>query len=152
MIISSIYNLKQLNNIIDYLDGAIIMAPSFAINYGDIDIDLAVNTLKSKNKKVILGIDKIFTEEEIDYATKFIDKYKNDIDIFFYVSDLGLVEYAKLNNIESRIIYDPKTFITNYLDANVYKSFGIDALGISNEITLEDSSLIASCISYIFIE
>ena len=138
MIISSIYTNEELNNIASYLDGAILMAPRFAINYSDLDLDLAIKHLKDNNKKIILGIDKIFTEDEIDSGIEFINKYKNDSDISFYVSDLGLIKYAKDLKIESRFIYDPKTMITNYMDAKVYKSFGIDALGISNEITLED--------------
>lgn len=137
MIISSIYNNEQFN-ITNYLDGAILMAPRFAINYGSLDIDYGINYLKEHGKKVILGIDKIFTENEINEGIEFVNKYKDDALISFYVSDLGLIEYAKSLNIESRFIYDPKTMITNYLDALVYKSLGIDSLGISNEITLED--------------
>lgn len=142
MIIGSIYKEEELNNI-DYLDGAIIMAPKFAINYDNINLDEAINLLLSKNKMAIIGIDQIFTEDRINDALSFLSMYKDNKDIYFYVSDLGLINFAIDNNIESRFIYDPKTMITNYMDAEIYHNLGIKALGISNEITYLDAKLIS---------
>ena len=138
MIISSIYNKGQLNNIINYLDGAILMAPRFAINYGDINLDEEIELLKKHNKMIIIGMDKIFTESELKDAVGILNNYINDKDIYFYVSDLGLIYFAMENHIQNRFIYDPKTMITNYNDAKIYSSFNINALGLSSEITLED--------------
>ncbi len=141
MIISSIYNEEELNNI-NYLDGAIIMAPKFAINYGNINLDKAINILLNQNKMAIIGMDQIFTEERINEAISIIDKYLDNKDIYFYVSDIGLINHGIEKKEISRFIFDSKTMITNYEDAKIYSSFGMNALGLSNEITYKDALLI----------
>ncbi len=138
MIISSIYNNLELKNNIDYLDGAILMVPFFAINYeNNLDIESAIEVLKKKNKLIILGIDKISREKEFVDIKSFIEKYKDDNEILFYSSDLGIINLCMDLNIISRLIYDPKTMITNTEDAKCYLDFNLNSLGISNEITLD---------------
>ena len=136
-LISGIYNQKQLNKYLDFIDGAILMVPHFSLVYEDLDVDKAISLLRKNNKTIILSMNKIFTEDEIDEAYKFLDKYKDE-DVLFYVADLGLIKYAKDNNILGKLIYNPETMITNYLDLSVYMGFNLDAYGISNEITIED--------------
>ena len=140
-LISGIYNDKQLNKYLDFIDGAILMVPHFSLVYEDLNLKNAISVLKKRDKVIILSLNKIFTEDEIDDAYKFLDEYKND-DVLFYVADLGLIKYAKDNNILDKIIYNPETMITNYLDLSVYMSFNLDAYGISNEITLSDLKII----------
>lgn len=136
-LISGIYNDKQLNKYLDFIDGAILMVPHFSLVYEDLDLNKAISKMKKLGKTIILSLNKIFTEDEIDEAYKFLDEYKNE-DVLFYVADLGLIKYAKDNNILDKIIYNPETMITNYLDLSVYMGFNLDAYGISNEITIED--------------
>lgn len=136
-LISGIYNDKQLNKYLDFIDGAILMVPHFSLVYEDLDLNKAISKMKKLGKTIILSLNKIFTEDEIDEAYKFLDEYKNE-EVLFYVADLGLIKYAKDNNILDKIIYNPETMITNYLDLSVYMGFNLDAYGISNEITIED--------------
>ncbi|MDE6584716.1 MAG: U32 family peptidase, partial [Anaeroplasmataceae bacterium] len=56
----------------------------------------------------------------------------------FYITDIGLGHLLKGLGLIERTIFDPKTMITNHLDAEIYASYGFHALGISNEITLKD--------------
>ena len=136
-LISGIYNDKQLNKYLDFIDGAILMVPHFSLIYEDLNVDKAIKELKKASKTIILALNKIFTEDEINNAYEFLDKYKNE-DVLFYIADLGLIKYAKDNNILNKMIYNPETMITNYLDLKVYMNFNLDAYGISNEITIND--------------
>lgn len=136
-LISGIYNDKQLNKYLDFIDGAILMVPHFSLIYEDLNVDKAIKELKKASKTIILSLNKIFTEDEINNAYEFLDKYKNE-DVLFYIADLGLIKYAKDNNILNKMIYNPETMITNYLDLKVYMNFNLDAYGISNEITIND--------------
>ena len=138
-IISSIYSLDELNIIINEIDGGIIMIPSFSLLYkNNFNFEEAIKLLKNKNKKIILALDKIYQPFEIDNVEKFILKYKDLNYIYFYITDLGVYEILKGLNIEARSIYNPYTMITNYLDLDVYKNLGCDALSLSLEITLKD--------------
>lgn len=136
-LISGIYNQKQLNKYLDFIDGAILMVPHFSLIYEDLNVDKAIKTLKKADKVTILALNKIFTEDEIASAYEFLDKYKDE-DVLFYIADLGLIKYAKDNNILNKMIYNPETMITNYLDLSIYMNFNLDAYGISNEITIND--------------
>ena len=136
-LITGIYNNKQLNKYLDFIDGAILMVPHFSLVYEDLDLDKAIDKLQKRDKTIIISLNKIFLENEIDDAYKFLDKYKN-MNVLFYIADLGLIKYAKDNGILNKMIYNPETMITNYLDLSVYTSFNMDAYGISNEITIND--------------
>ena len=115
------------------------MIPSFSLLYkNNFNFEEAIKLLKNKNKKIILALDKIYQPFEIDNVEKFILKYKDLNYIYFYITDLGVYEILKGLNIEARSIYNPYTMITNYLDLDVYKNLGCDALSLSLEITLKD--------------
>lgn len=137
-IISSVYSNSQLNKIIDIADGFILMIKPYSVCYGDIDIESAIKLLKSKNKMIILGLNKIYHPNDIDDLNKLLDKYKDDSSIYFYLSDLGACNLCIDKNISNRVIYNPETMITNYLDLSVLQQFKFDAYQMSSEITLED--------------
>ena len=75
---------------------------------------------------------------------KVINVYKEYLnsDVLFLVSDLGALNEGIKLGIENRIIYNPETMITNYLDFNEYSSLGVLSCGVSSEITLSDLKLI----------
>lgn len=56
----------------------------------------------------------------------------------FYITDLGMAHILKELGAISRVIYDPITMIPNHLDALEYSSYGFYAVGLSNEIPLND--------------
>ncbi len=136
-IISAIYNNEQLDKLINYADGFILMIKPFAICYGDIDLDSAISKIRSNNKKIILGLNKIYHPEDIDDLSKLIDKYQAE-DIYYYFSDLGACNLCIDKGLNNKIIYNPETMITNYLDLSVLQTFNFDAYQMSSEITLND--------------
>lgn len=75
--------------------------------------------------------------EEMALAKAHLERYF-DLPCSFYITDLGLLYYLLEEKMEERIIYDPKTLLTNAMDIAVWSDFNVNQLGISSEITLED--------------
>ena len=139
-LLSVIYNNDDLDNLINYADGFILMIKPFSICYGDIDLDETISKLRKNNKKIILGLNKIYHPDDIKELDELLNKYQSD-DIYYYFSDLGACNLAINKNLSSKIIYNPETMITNYLDLSILQSFNFDAYQMSSEITLNDLKL-----------
>lgn len=136
-LITSIYQNEQLKNLAPYLDYALLESKEASLNYKDLDLNWAIKYCKDNGIKIILSMDKIYQPSTILFADEFLEKYKDIID-YFYVTDLGVCNLAIKKNIENKIIFDPKTMITNSLDFLVYASYNFHALGISSEIKVSD--------------
>ena len=89
----------------------------------------------------ILQWDEMVLPEEIENYRTQIELTKN-LGCMYYITDLGLAHLLKKANILDRVIFDPITMITNSLDAKEFQDYGFHAIGLSNEITLEDTKQI----------
>ncbi|MCR5113934.1 MAG: U32 family peptidase [Acholeplasmatales bacterium] len=139
-LVTSVYTMDEIEYLKDSIDYALVAVPHMAVNYKDIDIDKAIALLKSLNKGIILNINRIMHPSDLSSVEAIMTKYK-DLDLMFYVSDLGAVAIARKLGIVNKVIYNPETMITNYLDLNEYYSLGVNACGLSSEITLKDVKL-----------
>ena len=148
-LVTSIYTLDELKKLNDKLDYALIHIPNLSVNYKNIDINEALDYCNNHNIKPILSLNRIFHPKDLDEVTKIIDEYKNT-NAMFYIADLGALNLFLENGIINRVIYNPETMITNYLDMNEYHSFGVDSVGISSEITLNDLNRISEINNNIF--
>lgn len=138
MLTISIYDNDSLNKYYSYADACLLMVPKLAISYKDLNIDEAILLCHKNNIIPILGINRIMHPDDLKNVFDFIEKYKNQ-NVLFYVSDIGLMEYAKENNISSLFIYNPETMITNGLDLNLYNNLlNPNAIAMSLEITIND--------------
>ena len=136
-IISAIYSNDELNNLISYADGFILMLKPFSVCYKeDINLDLALDLIKKNNKKAILGINKIHHPSDILEIKEFLKKYNSGV--YYYVSDLGVCNILIEMGLSNKIIYNPETMITNYLDLGLLNECHFDAYQLSSEITLND--------------
>ena len=149
-LVTSIYTLEELELLRDKLDYALIHIPHYSVNYKDINIDKALDYCFNNMIKPILSLNRIFHPGDLEGVEKLISKYKNNNEVLFYIADLGALNICIKNNIISRVIYNPETMITNYLDMNEYYSFGVDSIGVSNEITLNDLNKISEVNNNIF--
>ncbi len=138
-LVTSIYKIENINLLKDYLDYALINVPKYSINYKDIDVDKAVKLCDENNIKVILSINRIMHPGDLNNVEELINKYK-DKDVLFYIADLGVLNILKKYDLLNKVIYNPETMITNYLDLKLYNDMVL-ACGVSNEITLEDLKL-----------
>ena len=144
-LITSIYTKEQLNHLKDYLDYALLESKEASLNYKDLDLMDAIGFCKNNSIGIVLSMDKIYQPKTINTAKEFLEKYK-DLCNYFYVTDLGVCNLAIKLGIANKIIFDPKTMITNSLDFSIYASYGFHALGISSEIMLKDTlAIIHKC-------
>lgn len=137
-IVSSIYTNEELNEYISYIDAALLMLPSYSMVYENLLLDDAINKLRENNKKIILCFDKIMHPSDMKEVKPFILGFKEEKDIYFYVTDTGLLNYLLDLGLNKRIIYNPITMLCNAKDLSIFNSFGI-SLALSEEITLNDT-------------
>lgn len=141
-LVTSIYTLGEIVILKDYIDYALVQVPHLSVYYKDIDVKVAVYLLHKYKKNIILNINRIMHPSDIEKVKELYKEYLDDKEVLFLISDLGCYNEAIKLGIENRIIYNPETMITNYLDYSEYKSLGALSCGISTEITLNDLKLI----------
>ncbi|MBQ3254083.1 MAG: U32 family peptidase [Acholeplasmatales bacterium] len=136
-IVSSIYNIQELNNNIKNMDCALLMIPNISLVYDDLDIELALNICNSNNVIPIIALNKIYQPYELDNIKNILSKYANG-NVYFYISDIGVANIGIKMNIINKMIFNPETMITNTCDLIEYKNLGFDSLAMSHEITYKD--------------
>lgn len=137
-IVADINSLNQFNILKDYVK-YIIVEDEYLSSYKYLNLD-SVTIIKYANMNNIMPIvrlDSLIHPDKVKIVEERLNFYK-DLNCLFLVTDLGVCNIAMRLKLSSRIIYDPKTLITNSLDAKMYSNFGFNALGLSLEITLAD--------------
>ena len=106
-----------------------IFAP-FYFNYEDVK-------KSCKDKTIYLLLNAMIHENNLDDFKLEINKLI-DLPIKFIVQDLGALNYLLKVADSRRIIFMPYTLICSTMDALMYDKLNLDAIGLSNEITLDD--------------
>lgn len=135
-ITASIYNLKQLNKLIKYVDACVLYTKEASLVYEDLDIDKAISLCISSNITPIIAINKMLYPADIAYIEQLIMKYKDKA--LFLATDIAVYNIANKLNCVDKIIYDPQTMITNYLDLIEYSNLGFNSISMSLEIPIKD--------------
>lgn len=134
-LVTKINNINDLECIAKY--SQCIMLPNELVNLEN------VNKILSFNIKPILMFNLMVHPLEVEDLTNKLLEYK-DLDVMYYITDLGMARALKNNGLIDKTIYDPITMITNSLDAKNYYDYGFDAISLSNEITIKDLNTIIS--------
>ena len=137
-LVCPIYKNSELNSLVGYVDSVILMVPHYSYIYDNLDLDSAIEFCKKNNIETILSITRVFMENELNEIADFIKKHKN---FKFLISDLGVLETMMDLGLEKNIIYDPTTLVCNSMDLNIYASLGLNAVGMSSEIPINDIKL-----------
>lgn len=135
MLVSAIYNMKELNKLNGLIDGAILNNKKYSLIYDELNLDLAYSFCINNNILPIISLNKMFYPNELEEIKDVFNKYDK---AKFLITDLGLFNIAKSLKIENKLIYNPETMLTNYLDLELYKNLGFDALAMSLEIPFSD--------------
>jgi len=134
-LVSAIYNLKQLNKCLEYIDGAILNNKDTSLIYEDLDLDKAILLCKNNNVLPIISINKMLYPDDLNFIKQFMNKYKDNL---FLATDIAVYMIALELDIVDRIIFDPQTMVTNQLDLKEYSNLGFDAVAMSLEIPITD--------------
>ncbi|MDD3999494.1 MAG: U32 family peptidase [Bacilli bacterium] len=139
-------DLKSIKNISRYqVDGLVFASTDFSCGNDGIfsysEIKKIVEYCHNNKLISILNIDRIIEEDELSFLSTSLELFL-ELGIDYYLfSDFAIFEYFQKKREEKRLIYDPKTLITNFEDALYYKEIGIQ-VAISNELTLQEISSI----------
>ncbi len=138
MLVSAIYNMKELNKLNGLIDGAILNTEKYSLIYDDLNLDLAYSFCLNNKILPIISLNKMFYPNELNEIKDIYLKYEKAL---FLITDLGLYHIAKELKMENKLIYNPETMLTNYLDLELYASLGFEALSMSLEIPFSDVAI-----------
>lgn len=93
-------------------------------------------------EKVILNLNKVFHESELESLKELLTTISNNVFFGIVFSDLSVYMISKELGIKDKLIYDPNTLMTNYMDFNFWKEKGIFGVFVSPFLTKEDLNLI----------
>lgn len=136
---------------IDYLDKDIdsfiislkkySMGEEYTLNIEE--MQEAINTIKRSKKNIYVNINYIPDEDQLnDFKKDFENILKLDADAFV-VSDFGILNMFKKNNILDRVIFSPQTYICNMHTAEFFSKMNIKKMVLSNELSVEEISKIS---------
>ena len=138
-VLLTLSDINKLDKVLICKPDGLIFGQDFStrFNYSISDFE-KINAFCLKNNfKRYLSIDAFINEEDkidlINYLLYIKDKNFDGI----YFSDLGIINLAKTLNIESKLIYDPDTLMTNSLDIAFYLKQGIDVV-VARELEVEE--------------
>lgn len=150
-------DLKSVDNIDKYnADGFIVSTIEYSCHndycFSLDEISKISNYCSSYNKILIVNIDRIIEQDELDLIKKYIDELlKINVDYFIY-GDMAIYAYFKLKGLENKLIYDPKTLITNSHEAEFFKKLN-NLVFINNELTLDELveiSKVGNCLMEVY--
>lgn len=135
-------DLKSIELIDKYnVDGYIISSEEYSC-YNDkcftYDEMKYISEYSHKNNKLfIVNIDRIIEEDELDGVKTYIEKlFELKVDYFIY-GDFSILKFFKEKNLTHKLIYDPKTMITNFYEADFHNRYN-SLVAINNELTLDE--------------
>ncbi len=104
-----------------------------------------IELLRSKTtKNIYVAVNKILHNHEFETLKPYLirlEKIKVDGII---ISDIGILQFCKKNNINLNFIYNTETTITNKSFATLANNVGIQMLEVAKEITLKEITEIAN--------
>ena len=143
MFIVTIHDLKNIKKLKEAgADAIIIGVEDFSIRQS---LTISLRDLKevvlqchALNLKLYVNTLRFFMEDELNLLEKFLKACKEaDVDGIYY-SDEGVFYEAQKQGMESLLIYQPETLITNHIDIAFYLKLGIQSVSLAHECSLEE--------------
>lgn len=151
-LLTTIYNLEHLHDLSQAADGFILGNEQFAVrltkSFSIHEIHDAANIIHSLGKELFIVMNQMMTDEQLIEAKSIIESLPNDLIKGYIIADLGLIDVFKLLNLNHKVVYNPETLLTNYIDFNYLQDDHILGAFVSKEITLEDIKIIGSKKAY----
>ena len=116
--------------------------PFFSVSstcyFSNEQVQEALVICRAQQLQCYILMNRFFIEAEID-AMKQQLKFLKDIGVDgIYFSDIGVFQEARKLQMESKMIYNPDTILTNANDVRAYMDLGMKMCTLAKEITLED--------------
>lgn len=92
----------------------------------------------SNHMQMYVSVNRFFMEDDVVALREHL-QYLKELNVDgIYFTDMGVFYEAKQLGLESKLMYNPDTILTNSSDIQAYLDLGIHMCTISKEITLED--------------
>lgn len=91
----------------------------------------------NNNTKISISLDRIFSEDEIEYVKNLLEKINLEKVQYVFYSDLAIHEILQERNYQNKLVYDAYTYLTNYMDVNAYLTFNENVV-VSNQISVQE--------------
>lgn len=143
MFFVTIHDLKNIKKLKEAgADAIIIGVEDFSIRQS---LTISLRDLKevvlqchALNLKLYVNALRFFMEDELNLLETFLKACKEaDVDGIYY-SDEGVFYEAQKQGMESLLIYQPETLITNHMDIAFYLELGIQSVSLAHECSLEE--------------
>lgn len=143
MFIVTIHDLKNIKKLKEAgADAIIIGVEDFSIRQS---LTISLRDLKevvlqchALNLKLYVNALRFFMEDELNLLTEFLKTCKEAGVDGIYYSDEGVFYEAQKQGMESLLIYQPETLITNHMDIAFYLELGIQSVSLAHECSLEE--------------
>lgn len=143
MFIVTIHDVKNIQKLKEAgADAIIIGVEGFSIRQSLAvaleDVKEMVLLCHAQHLKCYVNALRFFMEDELDLLKEFLKTCKEaDVDGIYY-SDEGVFYEAQKQGMESLLIYQPETLITNHMDIAFYLELGIQSVSLAHECSLEE--------------
>ncbi len=143
MFIVTIHDLKNIKKLKEAgADAIIVGVEDFSIRQS---LTISLRDLKevvlqchALNLKLYVNALRFFMEDELNLLTEFLKTCKEAGVDGIYYSDEGVFYEAQKQGMESLLIYQPETLITNHMDIAFYLELGIQSVSLAHECSLEE--------------
>ena len=146
-IISTLFDLKNLNNILKRSSGVIIGNEAFGTrltnSFNQEDIKKILNITTQEKKDFYLLANQMMTDDQLELFKVFLQSFDVKRMTGVIVADIGAVMVLKELKMSHQVIYHPETLHTNAFDFNFLSDQGILGACVAKEITLDDIKSIA---------
>lgn len=143
MFIVTMHDVKNIQKLKEAgADAIIIGVEGFSIRQSLVialeDVKEMVLLCHAQHLKCYVNALRFFMEDELDLLKEFLKTCKEaDVDGIYY-SDEGVFYEAQKQGMESLLIYQPETLITNHMDIAFYLELGIQSVSLAHECSLEE--------------
>lgn len=135
-------SIKQINSLIDIIDGVIVGLDSLCINmpysFNLDEIKKIIDICKSNNKEVFISLNKNIHNRDLEYLKEclvILDNF-NINGILYY--DLSIVNIKNELNLNTPLVWHQEHLTTNYLTSNYWYDEGAIYTYLSSEITIDE--------------
>jgi len=135
-------SIKQINEIIDNIDGVIVglnkLCINMPVNFTKKEVFEIIDICNKNNKEIFISLNKNMFNSDLDYLKEILlELDKKEINGIMYY-DIAIVNMKEELGLKTALVWNQEHLTTNYLTSNYWYDFGAKYTYLSSEITIEE--------------
>lgn len=135
-------SIKQINEIIDNIDGVIVgideLCINMPVNFTKEEVFEIIDICNKNNKEIFISLNKNMFNSDLDYLKEILlELDKKEINGIMYY-DIAIVNMKQELGLKTVLVWNQEHLTTNYLTSNYWYDFGAKYTYLSSEITIEE--------------